>query len=129
MANEWERFLLACGDATRSAPHLYLSALEWLPSQSRLWEVVRCSFSSDLPVISNVPKTWNSERWLERVGTPVDSVAYSADGRLFTAGGSDGSVRFWEARSGRVAREPFTTESHVSSIMFSPDNCWFISGH
>ena len=129
IADEWERFLLAYGEALKSTPHLYLSALSWLPGSSRLWDIVHGSFSSELPMIANVPKAWNNEKWSENVGSIVHSVAYSADGRLFAAGCWDGSVRFWEARSGKVAREPFMTKSKVWSITFSHDNRWLASGH
>ena len=104
IASEWERLLLACGEALKSTPHLYTSALSWLPGSSRLWKIVHGSFSSELPMIANVPEVWNDERWLENIDSEVNSMAYSADGRLFAAGCNDG-VRVWEARSGKVARE------------------------
>lgn len=56
-------------------------------------------------------------------------MAYSADGQLFAAGCEDGSVRFWEARSGKKAKEAFMTECDVSCIAFSPDNRRLASGH
>ena len=59
----------------------------------------------------------------------VNSVAYSADGRLFAAGCEDGRVRLWDARSGKVAREPLASESLVWSVAFSGDNRWLASGH
>lgn len=46
-------------------------------------------------MITNVPNVWND----------MGSVAYSADRNLFAAGCEDGSVRFWEAHSGKVARK------------------------
>lgn len=58
IASEWERVLLANGEALKSTPHLYLSALSWLPGSSPLWDIVRDSFSSVLPMIANVPEAW-----------------------------------------------------------------------
>lgn len=128
MVNEWERFLLAYGDAAKSTPHLYLSALSWLPTSSRLWDIVHESFSSDLPIILSVQEEWNDEKWSERVGSMVMSVAYSANGSWFAAGCWDGSVRFWKARSGKRAREPLLTESAIWSIALSHNNLWLASG-
>lgn len=48
IANEWERFLLAYGETSESAPHLYLSALSWIPGNSQLWSIVHDTLSSDL---------------------------------------------------------------------------------
>lgn len=106
----------------KSTPHLYLSALSWVSPSSRVWDIVSGTFASELPMISNVPEAKKGERWSESVGTWVMRVAYSADGRLFAAGGWDGSVWFWEARSGKRAREPFKTESKVVCIAISRDN-------
>ena len=80
-------------------------------------------------MIANVPEAWNKERWLENVGSEVLCVAYSADGRLFAAGCYDRIIRFWVARSGKVAREPFKSEGLVYSIAFSHDNRSLASGH
>ena len=129
IASEWERFLLANGEALQSTPHLYLSALSWLPGGSPLWDIIQGSFSSELPIIANVPEVWNDERWSENVGSWVTSVAYSAESRLFATGCWDGGIRFWEARSRKVAREPFKSESQVNSIAFSHGNRWLASGH
>lgn len=49
-------------------------------------------------MVANVPDAWIDERWLR-------NVAYPADRRLFAAGCEDGNKWFWEARSGKVARE------------------------
>lgn len=62
IANEWVQFLSAYGDALQSAPHLYLLTLSWLPRDSRLWDIVHSSFSTELPMISSGPETWNCER-------------------------------------------------------------------
>ena len=129
LASEWERFLLAYGDASKSTPHLYISALSWLPRTSKLWLIVHNSFSSEIPMTSNVPEAWSDERWSEDVSSIVRSVAYSHDGRLFAAGCKDGSMRFWEPRSGIRVKEAFITGSGALSIAFSPDNHWLASGH
>lgn len=48
---------------------------------------------------------------------------------MYAAGCSDGSVRVWEVRSRKVAREPFMSKTPVESIAIPPDNRWLASAN
>jgi RNA polymerase sigma factor (sigma-70 family) len=58
----------------------------------------------------------------------VTSVAYSPDGRWVATAGWDGTVRLWDAQTGREVRRlevPAPRDyhpAHLSRILFSPDN-------
>lgn len=53
---------------------------------------------------------------------PVDSVAFSPDGRTVASGGSDGVVRIWRTGTQRTAGRPLIGHHQgITSIAFAPD--------
>jgi WD40 repeat protein len=67
-------------------------------------------------------------RTVARPAGVIRTVAWSPDGRLLAAGGSDTTVTLWEATTGR---EMHTFKSHaevVQSVSFSPDSKTLVSG-
>jgi len=59
---------------------------------------------------------------------PINSVAFSPDGRFMLSGSQDKSVRLWDANSGREAVVFLGHESEVNSVAFSPDGRSVVSG-
>ncbi|MCY3553269.1 MAG: cohesin domain-containing protein [Candidatus Poribacteria bacterium] len=59
---------------------------------------------------------------------PVNSVAYSPDGKMLVSGSADNTVRLWNAHTGQLLN---TLEEHtgdVTSVAFSPNGKMFVSG-
>jgi WD40 repeat protein len=52
--------------------------------------------------------------------TDLECVAWSPDGRLFAAGGSDGNIQIWDAR-GQLTHVLCGPEPYLTALAFSPD--------
>jgi WD40 repeat protein len=51
----------------------------------------------------------------------VTSVAFSTDSRYIASGGYDGTVRLWEASTGKEIRSYVGHKDTVTAVAFSPD--------
>ncbi|NMR28105.1 nSTAND1 domain-containing NTPase [Crystallibacter degradans] len=59
----------------------------------------------------------------ERPASPVNSAAFSPDGKLAVSGSADGSIRLWDAETGEQLWEQGKAhEGAVKSVAFSPDD-------
>jgi WD40 repeat protein len=114
----------------QSTPHIYLSALPFLPSGSIALRSVYDAFPNTLSVEAGRPEQWPAVcQTLVGHSDLVTSVAYSTDGTRVVSGSSDQTVRMWDAASGAPIGEPIYGHSRaVCSVALSPDGTRLVSG-
>ena len=64
---------------------------------------------------------------LEHEG-PITCVAISRDGEWVASGSEDNTVRFWEARSGRLFGTPLEHHASLITLAFAPDGATLLTG-
>ncbi|KIK24627.1 hypothetical protein PISMIDRAFT_678019 [Pisolithus microcarpus 441] len=112
-----------------SAPHLYLSALPFIPAHTMLSSVLMLKFAC-LPKVFKGYKQWpTSQLAMEEPTSSVLSVAISPDGGKVVSGSDDSTVRVWDAMGGVQFGEPLQGHtSPVNSVAFSHDGKRIVSG-
>ena len=111
-----------------STPHVYISAMTWIPEDSDLWTRWNTEFSNvrilDRPVQRHSPL-------LRHIECPdrVCALAVSPDGFAVATGFEDGTIRVWDIQSGALMKQGRPSSSReVSSLAYSPDGKRLVSG-
>lgn len=111
-----------------SVPHIYVSALLWLPEESLIYQNLELSKRANWQLISNKKKTWDAHVW-QAYHDGVDSVAFSPDGRFCAYGTHGGDVYIRDSHTGALEREPLRGhQDAVRSVTYSPDGRFLASG-
>lgn len=63
-----------------------------------------------------------------RTGFPMDSIAYSPDGKYLADGSSEGDIRIWNIESGKLNKTIKAHSGSIQSLVYSPDGKWIASG-
>lgn len=122
MMSNMERFVAVYHAAMESAPHIYLSALAWLPEGTLAYETLSKGFAH-LPIVANKEPIWESARVTKKLDTDLSSVAYAPSGHYYAVGG-DEEIHVWDARTNRLALYLVRPSCYGHSFVFSPDGCW-----
>ncbi|KAF9059437.1 WD40-repeat-containing domain protein [Rhodocollybia butyracea] len=117
---------------SHSVPHIYLSALPFAPSESK----IRKQYSSLLVpdktvgIQSSMSGQWpRLQATIEGHSGWVWSVAFSPDGNHIASGSADRTLWVWDARTGDLLVGPFTGhDGEINSIAFSCDGKSIVSG-
>jgi len=115
----------------QTPPHIYLSALPFAPKDSLVYQDFShlCTNVFSVETIGINRHGGNFAMILIGHKSKVTTVVYSPDGLFLASGSKDGSMRFWDARTGEEALSPMRSgDSKITSIAFSPDGKLIASG-
>ena len=112
--------------AVLSTPHLYVSALSTWPGESEPCWGWRNRFPG-IPWFTNASRSGISLMTL-RVGSGVNSVAFSTDGTRIVSGSDDKSVRVWDVLMGEQLNVLNGHTELVTLVTFSMDGMRIVSG-
>ncbi|KIK56907.1 hypothetical protein GYMLUDRAFT_173741, partial [Collybiopsis luxurians FD-317 M1] len=109
-----------------STPHLYISALPFLPQQSALKKIYSLHFHNLATICEGHKIHWPSQQISLQLNGEVISVAFSPNGKRIIAG-TDRSVQIWEIETGTLMGSLQHTDS-VMCLDFSSDGRRIVSG-
>ena len=115
---------------SQSTPHIYISALPFAPTESRLAHRFLPLFAGTLTFKTEKPVHWPIILYVLEGHTDwVNSVAFSPDGKCIVSGSDDNTICVWGTEMGKEISGPF--EGHTNSVRvvaFSPDGKCIVSG-
>jgi WD40 repeat protein len=107
----------------------YQQAVGHLDDKDRLTgEAAMTLINNMLPPEYRIGEIVTEIKRLEGHTGPVYSVAFSADGRKLVSGGADGSVRWWDAKTGKEQRRFDGHNGPVWTVAVSPTGQRIMSG-
>ncbi|KLO05511.1 hypothetical protein SCHPADRAFT_723450 [Schizopora paradoxa] len=114
---------------TKAASHIYISALPFSPSNSRISR----TYAPQYPNIFSV-RNGRREDWGDAPVTgdghddSVWDVAFFREASRLASGSRDRTVRIWDSETGKAISPPFEHDSSVYCMVVSPDGKLIASG-
>jgi WD40 repeat protein len=127
LIDDCERFILRSFDGVKqSAMHIYHSALSWTPTSSPIRQLYERELMTEVKLVNAVGLTWDACIRIIPVGERVKAVVFSPSGALLAAHG-DCCTKVLDTMTG-VNRATFDEDMFISSVAFSPDDGFLVSG-
>ncbi|PVG04921.1 WD40 repeat-like protein [Serendipita vermifera] len=115
---------------SESIPHLYISALPFVPVKSFTRQAIQDMFLNTSSVIMGCSERWPGPplEWRGHTGA-ILSISFSSDGRRIVSGSQDCTIRLWDAETGQQLGEPLQGHTNaVISVAFVPNEHRIVSG-
>ncbi|KAI0339475.1 WD40 repeat-like protein [Trametopsis cervina] len=125
-----DQFISMCGAAiSLSTPHLYLSALAYVPATSFIHQHYSKLYIGSVHVINKDNLHWPECIMRIATSSPINDVAISPDGRIIATAHDDRTIGLWNAVTGERVGEPLIGHTYwVRSVAFCPDGTTIASG-
>uniref|UniRef100_A0A8H8CGW4 Nephrocystin 3-like N-terminal domain-containing protein n=1 Tax=Psilocybe cubensis TaxID=181762 RepID=A0A8H8CGW4_PSICU len=112
-----------------STPHIYVSALPFAPSSSRIYSTYSIKFPSSVTLIKGRLSHWPTMELSISVDTLIVCVEFSPDGKWIACGLLDGPICLWNSTTGAIKNTRFVGHTgQVYSVAFSPNAQHILSG-
>ncbi|CCA73757.1 hypothetical protein PIIN_07712, partial [Serendipita indica DSM 11827] len=129
--DEIRRFIIAFSvPIQESAPHIYISALPFTPTKSRLHIEGLPEYPNTLTVSRGVEDRYpGMPSALRGHDDSVNTIAFSPDGSKIASGSNDNTIRLWDVVTGQPLGEPLRGHGgSINSVAFSIDGSQIVSG-
>ncbi|QRV96748.1 hypothetical protein RhiJN_24766 [Ceratobasidium sp. AG-Ba] len=114
---------------SESTPHLYVSALAFMPIAVSLRSVQKEHFPNIIRITHHMQREWPIRSLCINHECEVHAVAASFDGCKIASGLNDGTIHIWDASTGAAIAEPSVGHlGRVTCVAFSPDGQRTVSG-
>ncbi|OJA17236.1 hypothetical protein AZE42_00167 [Rhizopogon vesiculosus] len=125
-----QRFIRTFGAIIlHSTPHLYLSALPFAPTGTRIFQKFAAEFPNTPQIVAGHIVKWPMTEKILHWHCSVFSVAISPDGRRIVCGSQDGTIQVWDAETGEALGAPLELDPHhITSVVISSDGKRIVSG-
>lgn len=112
-----------------STPHLYLSALLFTPTESRIFKKFTTKFSYTPCIIASHVVIWPQMEKIHYANSEVYLLAMLPDGKCIACGLSNGTIRVWDVETGEALGAPLQGHTnYIASVAFSPDGKCIVAG-
>ncbi|CAE6351761.1 unnamed protein product [Rhizoctonia solani] len=110
-----------------SSPHIYVSALAFAPTESKILQNIGPLFPNRIKVNRGGDAHW--PRWLRTLQHPDEilSMSVSGDGLMLASACSDDQIRFWDLITGEQIGDPLTLIL-LQSLSLSPNGAYLAAG-